>query len=1294
MKKNPFIIVISILILLTSCIFFENIYQPTKSLPNDIVTVSIHSTTEGTDPNTIHSPYFGLCLPIGWIIPGDSVECNGVYNKVIYYNDTLSIAQNAVSPAPAGYYWWVGKGIGVPTVKGNVYADISIRTDNQIGNFSIDYMLGNSHHGVNHQRSNDHEIEIIDDEYSPRGLQASVQGGSVKLNWRPPNNTSGLLGYNIYRDEEKINPIFVIDTIYSDPNPVEGIHHYKVASYYNNGNEHLIPYDKFIVYQSIYISPNGNNANNGSSFTDALQTISYAMSVIRPDSSHPITVFLAPGFYSPFTNEEQFPITCLSHISFIGDGKEATILNADRESSILQFVETNNSSTSGLTVKNGIEGIYVDQSDVSLTNVVIKENSYRGINCISSSLELVNVDLNNNLGDRGGGIYSEESDLYMVNVNIINNTANEGGAIKINKSSLEFIYGNILYNNANNGGGISCNDSSTAHLINSDISYNTADDIGAGIYCTNNSTIELDNVNITNNIADNSGGGLYCIDSSTVDLVSVNIVENIATEFGGGIYCQNNSILYFGEYNHSNIYLNQALIGNDLYSDSLQNIVVDTFSVRYPTDLFAYPINNFTFDIWQGIINQTEEELFVSPQGDNNNSGLTPAEPLKTIHFAFMKIIADSSHHNKINLLDGTYSYSSNEEFFPIIILGYVDVQGTSDSSVIIDAEGNSKAIHIYENMETKVSDITIRGSNNAGIYCESNRASFERLKISNNEGDGFYCNNSSPDLLNITLSENEGIGLNIQNGSSPTFKNGMILNNSDVGIFCNENSNPTIDSILVSGNDGNGIECNNNSNPEITDVMIIGNEGRGVFCLNGSSPILKESVIKNNNNGGVYCKEFSNLTLENCTIESNTAENGSGIFCENSSPSLHRVTIENNSSEKDGGGIACLEFSNAILDSVIMVNNSALLHGGAIYCDNSSPRLERVNVINNSSQSDGGGIYLINNSTPFLNNVILENNSAIRGGGIWCYDNSNFQLVNVIIENNIAENGAGIMSISSDPILQNVVIINNVASHAGGGIYLHKSAPSIVNVTLSNNSAEVLCGGIYCGTYSSAALKNCILWNNSPYELYLNWYSALTVSYSDILGGESGIITNGSVTINWLKGNLDEDPLFIGTGDYPYALSGSSNCIDAGDPDTLYNDPENPNHLGYALYPAMGTIRNDMGAYGGPNAASWYTIPVTTIRDEDTKELKAPTIFSLSQNYPNPFNPSTTIEYSVQERSNVELKLYDILGAQVVVLVNEEQDAGHYKINFNAGRLASGVYLYRLRAGDFVETKKMILMK
>jgi len=88
------------------------------------------------------------------------------------------------------------------------------------------------------------------------------------------------------------------------------------------------------------------------------------------------------------------------------------------------------------------------------------------------------------------------------------------------------------------------------------------------------------------------------------------------------------------------------------------------------------------------------------------------------------------------------------------------------------------------------------------------------------------------------------------------------------------------------------------------------------------------------------------------------------------------------------------------------------------------------------------------------------------------------------------------------------------------------------------------------------------------------------------------------------------------------------------------------------------------------------------------------PKTFALEQNYPNPFNPSTAISYQLPVASTVSLKVFDMLGKEVATLVNARQDAGSYTVNFNANTLSSGVYFYRLQAGNFVQTRKMMLVK
>jgi hypothetical protein len=100
--------------------------------------------------------------------------------------------------------------------------------------------------------------------------------------------------------------------------------------------------------------------------------------------------------------------------------------------------------------------------------------------------------------------------------------------------------------------------------------------------------------------------------------------------------------------------------------------------------------------------------------------------------------------------------------------------------------------------------------------------------------------------------------------------------------------------------------------------------------------------------------------------------------------------------------------------------------------------------------------------------------------------------------------------------------------------------------------------------------------------------------------------------------------------------------------------------------------------------------------------QYSLPTEYKLEQNYPNPFNPTTKIRYSIPNVEthrdaslrNVMLRIYDILGNEVTTLVNEQKDPGYYEVDFNAASFASGVYIYRLQAGNYISTKKMMVLK
>ncbi len=102
----------------------------------------------------------------------------------------------------------------------------------------------------------------------------------------------------------------------------------------------------------------------------------------------------------------------------------------------------------------------------------------------------------------------------------------------------------------------------------------------------------------------------------------------------------------------------------------------------------------------------------------------------------------------------------------------------------------------------------------------------------------------------------------------------------------------------------------------------------------------------------------------------------------------------------------------------------------------------------------------------------------------------------------------------------------------------------------------------------------------------------------------------------------------------------------------------------------------------------------ISKVMNENGEELTTVSTYGLEQNYPNPFNPSTVIKFSIPQSEFVSLKVFDILGNEVATLVNEQRAPGAYEVTFDAGNLASGVYVYTLNAGDFVQTRKLMLMK
>jgi len=242
-------------VVLSGCLEFASIEQPSSVQPGDIFTVNVEVTVTSDEPGS-YPPLLAVRLPDGWTIPGDYFVCTGVDNGEIVFDPNLALAEEERDPSPEGYRWWVGIGNAVPgPVYGTAYAGIPIQTDEQAGRYSLDYTLGYDTDEVE-DRSTDHVIEVVDD-YTPRGLQAAVEGNTVFLSWRAPSGNAGFLGYNLYRDGQLLNPEPFTDTAYSDTDLPGSVFHYSVSSLYENDEEHVTPYEiKALVFSGGTGEPN------------------------------------------------------------------------------------------------------------------------------------------------------------------------------------------------------------------------------------------------------------------------------------------------------------------------------------------------------------------------------------------------------------------------------------------------------------------------------------------------------------------------------------------------------------------------------------------------------------------------------------------------------------------------------------------------------------------------------------------------------------------------------------------------------------------------------------------------------------------------------------------------------------------------------------------------------------------------------------------------------------------------------------------------------------------------------
>jgi hypothetical protein len=359
---------------------------------------------------------------------------------------------------------------------------------------------------------------------------------------------------------------------------------------------------------------------------------------------------------------------------------------------------------------------------------------------------------------------------------------------------------------------------------------------------------------------------------------------------------------------------------------------------------------------------------------------------------------------------------------------------------------------------------------------------------------------------------------------------------------------------------------------------------------------------------------------------------------------------------DKNGVSYAIVEH-NTIADNTLI---GADAQGGAFAIGHNSTIRDNVITRNRiqglSAAGIGAGFEIWNGIVKIERNRIIDNRASHEGGGLYA----------------IAVPIAGVAPTME---MVNNILAGNIAGTSGGGLFVSVIGANVVmiNNTLVSNIGAHGGAGVIVQTGAIIRALNTILWDSSASEVVTATGGSFVASYCDVAGGFTG------------TGNINADPGFFSShGDSLCWFHGSSSCANAGVMSATVGGVvlTAPSEDRYGHFRPIGAAP-DIGAFeDGP----WSGV--------ENIEGIMPTAYVLHQNYPNPFNPVSTVGFSIAELRLVTLKVYDILGREVAVLVNERKAPGSYEVKFDGSNLASGVYLYRLTAGQYVECRKMVLMK
>ena len=400
---------------------------------------------------------------------------------------------------------------------------------------------------------------------------------------------------------------------------------------------------------------------------------------------------------------------------------------------------------------------------------------------------------------------------------------------------------------------------------------------GGGLFLSDVS-VALSHLKIINNEADYGGG--ICIYSSswnTLQFTDVNIINNFS-QIGGGLYFSGEGNAVFSESDKCNIYLNYAAYGSDIYAHlGTLYVIVDTFTVQESNKFYATAPDSglyqgeVTVDNQNHKIETINQDIYVSPDGNNANSGLNWSKAFQNIYHALIMVKSDSTHPNTIYVDEGFYSPSTTGEFFALGGKDYISIIGAGKKLTVLDAEQTSNLFEIQNIKNLFVKNFTLKNGHDnfdAGISIESNSiTNFENIVLKDNN-----------------CVEDGVTHIDLYSDCVASFKNVEMISTSEVegvAVFVNNYTSLLLDGCKIIGNEVNPTTCNfgachfaNNCSPVFINTLIAENNapissGIGILWGYEQMYVINSTIVDNGDcsEGTINLVGNSHITLINTIL-------------------------------------------------------------------------------------------------------------------------------------------------------------------------------------------------------------------------------------------------------------------------------------------------------------------------------------------------------------------------------------------------------------------------------------------